>query len=113
MPFIYALSCFRLVLLAKVCRPSQVLVFEADEDVMIRRILERGKTSGREDDNIASLKKRFRKRFPPCMTQKLIENRPGTHNELCQPVIEYFEDQGKVVKVRVQVSHRQFSDHHI
>ena len=30
---------------------------------MIRRILERGKTSGREDDNIDSLKKRFRKSF--------------------------------------------------
>lgn len=52
----------------KVCFPSQVLVFEADEEVMIRRILERGKTSGREDDNIESLKKRFRK-FPPPLTR--------------------------------------------
>lgn len=30
---------------------------------MIQRILERGKTSGREDDNIKSLEKRFRESF--------------------------------------------------
>jgi len=65
-----------------VCSPSQALVFEADENVMIRRILERGKTSGREDDNIDSLKKRFH-----------------THNELSRPVIEYLEKLGKVVKI--------------
>jgi len=65
-----------------VCSPSQVLVFEADQDVMIQRILERGKTSGREDDNIKSLKKRFQ-----------------IHHELVQPVIKYLENQGKVVKI--------------
>jgi UMP-CMP kinase len=65
-----------------VCIPSQVLVFEADQEVMMQRILERGKTSGREDDNIKSLKKRFQ-----------------THNELVEPVIEYYETQGKVVKI--------------
>jgi len=65
-----------------VCSPSQVLVFEADQEVMIQRILERGKTSGREDDNIESLKKRFQ-----------------THNELVQPVIKYLEKQGKVIKI--------------
>lgn len=55
----------------KVCPASRVLVFEADEEVMIKRILERGKTSGREDDNIESLKKRFRRSFF-CIAQKLI-----------------------------------------
>lgn len=28
---------------------------------MLRRLLERGKTSGREDDNVESIKKRFSK----------------------------------------------------
>lgn len=28
---------------------------------MLGRLLERGKTSGREDDNVESIKKRFRK----------------------------------------------------
>lgn len=36
-----------------------VLFMDADEDTMIQRILERSKTSGRNDDNIESLKKRF------------------------------------------------------
>ncbi|KAF8553394.1 UMP-CMP kinase [Imleria badia] len=70
-----------------VCSPSQVLVFDADQEVMIQRILERGKTSGREDDNIESLKKRFH-----------------THNELSQPVIKYLESQGKVVKINSNLS---------
>ena len=56
---------------AKVCPPSLVLDFEADREVMIQRILERGKTSGREDDNIESLNKRFSMSF--YMSQNLIE----------------------------------------
>ena len=36
-----------------------VVFVDADEDTMIQRILERSKTSGRNDDNIEALKKRF------------------------------------------------------
>ncbi len=36
-----------------------ILFMDADEDTMVNRILERSKTSGRNDDNIDSLKKRF------------------------------------------------------
>lgn len=36
-----------------------ILFLDADEETMISRILERSKTSGRNDDNIESLKKRF------------------------------------------------------
>ena len=36
-----------------------ILTFDADEDTMIERIMERAKTSGRIDDNIESIKKRF------------------------------------------------------
>jgi UMP-CMP kinase len=36
-----------------------ILFMDADEDTMINRIMERSKTSGRNDDNIESLRKRF------------------------------------------------------
>lgn len=36
-----------------------ILFMDADEDTMINRIMERSKTSGRNDDNIDSLRKRF------------------------------------------------------
>lgn len=61
---------------------SFTLFFECPEQVMLKRLLERGKTSGRADDNIESIKKRFR-----------------VFIETSMPVVEYFEKQGKVVKV--------------
>ena len=36
-----------------------IVFMDADEDTMVQRITERGKTSGRNDDNAESLKKRF------------------------------------------------------
>lgn len=63
--------------------PSKfVLFFDCPERVMLERLLERGKTSGRDDDNIESIKKRFR-----------------TFIETSMPVVEYFEKQSKVVRV--------------
>ena len=50
---------------------------------MTERLINRGKTSGRADDNAESIKKRFK-----------------TFVETSMPVVEYFERQGKVVKVR-------------
>lgn len=38
---------------------KQILYFECSFETMEKRILERGKTSGRSDDNPESLKKRF------------------------------------------------------
>ena len=32
---------------------------------MLKRLLKRGETSGRDDDNAESIKKRFRERFSP------------------------------------------------
>ncbi len=37
-----------------------VLFFTTTEEEMLKRLLERSKTSGREDDNVESIKKRFR-----------------------------------------------------
>ncbi len=44
-----------------VCPSQFVLFLQCSEEVMLSRLLERGKTSGRTDDNIESIKKRFRK----------------------------------------------------
>lgn len=49
---------------------------------MQQRLLNRGKTSGRSDDNAESIAKRFR-----------------TFEETSMPVVEYFEKGGKVVRV--------------
>ncbi|RKP38896.1 adenylate kinase-domain-containing protein [Dimargaris cristalligena] len=43
-----------------VCSPRFVLYFKCDEDTMEKRLMERGKTSGRADDNAETIKKRFR-----------------------------------------------------
>ncbi|KAG5650344.1 UMP-CMP kinase [Sphagnurus paluster] len=42
-----------------VCLCSLVLFFSTTEEVMKQRLLVRGKTSGREDDNLETIKKRF------------------------------------------------------
>ena len=65
-----------------VCRSRFVLFFECAEGEMERRLLERGKTSGRSDDNEESIRKRFR-----------------VFEETSMPVVEYFEKQGRVVRV--------------
>lgn len=68
----------------KVVVPSKfTLFFECPEQVMLQRLLERGKTSGRDDDNIDSIKKRFQ-----------------TFIDTSMPVVKHFEKQSKVVKVR-------------
>jgi UMP-CMP kinase len=36
-----------------------ILFMDADENTMVSRIMERSKTSGRNDDNIETLRKRF------------------------------------------------------
>ncbi|KAH6897131.1 uridylate kinase [Thelonectria olida] len=65
-----------------VCPAKMVLFFDCPEDVMEQRLLERGKTSGRSDDNAESIRKRFR-----------------TFIETSMPVVEYFDKEGKVVKL--------------
>lgn len=65
-----------------VCPAKLVLFYDCPEKVMEERLMERGKTSGRADDNAESIRKRFR-----------------TFIETSMPVVEYYEKQGKVVKV--------------
>lgn len=66
----------------KVARGKAVVYFECPEEVMLKRLLQRGKTSGRADDNVESIRKRF-----------------TTFVETSMPVVDYFEDQGRVIKV--------------
>ncbi|SAM00307.1 hypothetical protein [Absidia glauca] len=59
-----------------------VLYFECPEQVMLERLLKRGENSGRTDDNIESIKKRFR-----------------VFKDTSFPVIEAFEKENKVKTV--------------
>jgi len=58
------------------------LFFECSEDTMLQRLLKRGETSGRIDDNIESIKKRFH-----------------TFEVTSMPVVDYYEKRGKVVRI--------------
>ena len=59
-----------------------LLFFECSEEVMEERLLKRSETSGRADDNIKTIKKRF-----------------GTFVEKTLPVIDYYGEHNKVKKV--------------
>ncbi|PWZ01199.1 UMP-CMP kinase, partial [Testicularia cyperi] len=65
-----------------VCASQFVLFLNATEEVMLERLLERGKTSGRADDNMESIKKRFQ-----------------TFVETSMPVVDYYRQQDRVVEV--------------
>jgi len=59
-----------------------MLFFECPMEVQEQRILKRAKYSGRSDDNLESLKKRFE-----------------TYKEETMPIIKLFTDAGKCVQV--------------
>ncbi|KAL9619803.1 MAG: hypothetical protein Q9160_005639 [Pyrenula sp. 1 TL-2023] len=65
-----------------VCPSKVVLFLDCPEEVMQKRLLKRGETSGRSDDNAESIKKRFR-----------------TFVQTSMPVVEHFGKEGKVIKV--------------
>lgn len=66
--------------------PSKfTLFFDCSEEVMRKRLLKRGETSGRADDNEESITKRFR-----------------TFVDTSMPVVNMFEEQGKVLKVSAE-----------
>ena len=62
-------------------RPGTAVIYiEADEDAMVARLLERGKTSGRADDNAETIKQRLR-----------------VFSEQTKPVVDHFS--AKLTKV--------------
>ncbi|KAL4481666.1 hypothetical protein ABPG74_007755 [Tetrahymena malaccensis] len=64
-----------------------VLFLDCSEDIMTQRIMKRAESSGRSDDNIESLKKRFR-----------------TYIESTKPIIDFYAKQNKVVTVNAERS---------
>lgn len=65
-----------------VCPARLVLFYDCPEAEMERRLLERGKTSGRADDNADSIRKRFR-----------------TFVETSMPVVDHYDAENRVVRV--------------
>lgn len=61
---------------------EKVLFFECPEDILISRLLERSKTSGRTDDSIDVIRKRF-----------------VTYREESMPIIQMYQREGKVRKI--------------
>mmetsp|Transcript_28453 Transcript_28453/g.44813 ORF Transcript_28453/g.44813 Transcript_28453/m.44813 type:complete len:249 (-) Transcript_28453:32-778(-) len=59
-----------------------VLFFECPYDILTSRLLERGKTSGRSDDSLDVIRKRF-----------------NTYRDESMPIIEMYEKEGKVRKI--------------
>ena len=64
------------------CSVEFVLFLDCPEKVMEERLLKRGQTSGRTDDNPDSIRKRFQ-----------------TYVESTKPIIDFFAEQGKVREV--------------
>ena len=65
----------------KIVACKLVLYVNVSDETMTQRLLERGKTSGRVDDNEETIKQRL-----------------NTVHHVTQPVIDYYEKQGKVRK---------------
>ena len=62
-----------------------VLFFVTTEEELLKRLLKRGETSGREDDNEEGIRKRFR-----------------VYHEQTMPVIEHYNKSNKVAEVRIR-----------
>lgn len=67
---------------AELGEPVTCLYINVPEDVLINRLLKRGETSGRADDNEEAIKKRLK-----------------TYIEESQPVIEHYKGKGKVAEI--------------
>ena len=63
-----------------------ILHLECSQEVMTNRLLERGKTSGRSDDNIESIKKRF-----------------VTYENETKEIIKYYSQLGKNYNINAEV----------
>ena len=65
-----------------VCHPNKVLFFDVPDDVLIKRLLHRGLTSGRADDNAETIKHRLH-----------------TFHNQSEPVIDRYSAEGKVALI--------------
>lgn len=61
-----------------------VIALNVDEDEIVKRLLERGKTSGRKDD----------------ASEEVIRNRIAVYRENTEPVFNYYAQQAKAIKIK-------------
>lgn len=62
---------------------SVMLNIHVDDDELVKRLLERGKTSGRSDDNLETIQKRL-----------------NTYKEQTMPVISFYQKEGTAVDIK-------------
>lgn len=62
---------------------SKLIMLDVEDEELIKRLLERGKTSGRSDDT----------------DESIIRNRIAIYKKETTPVFDYYAEQGKSVKV--------------
>ena len=74
--------CTKNLFLFQIKPCSLVIDFDVPDEVMVQRLIKRGETSGRQDDN-----------------EETIRARLQTYREATVPVAEYYEKQNKLVKV--------------
>jgi adenylate kinase len=74
--FLFALDAF---LASKNQHIAATIALEANDEILVQRLLERGKTSGRPDDQ----------------DEDKIRNRYQEYNEKTAPLMEYYTQQGK------------------
>jgi len=68
--------------MSEISRLEFVLFLDCPEDVMTGRLLERGQTSGRNDDNLDTIRKRFE-----------------TFRQESMPIIQMYEEQGQLKNI--------------
>ena len=72
---------------------------------MLKRLLKRGETSGRDDDNIESIKKRFGEPYwstwGPSLYLPYLSH-TVTYRDTTMPVIQHYQKQAKVAEVRLK-----------
>ena len=75
------------------------MFFTTTEEEMLKRLLKRGETSGREDDNEESIKKRFRASMTVAAFILRYSFFVGVYKEQTMPVIEHYTKLHKVATV--------------
>ncbi|XP_047556778.1 adenylate kinase isoenzyme 1 isoform X2 [Lutra lutra] len=86
-PLETVLDMLRDAMVAKIGQPTLLLYVDAGPETMTQRLLKRGETSGRVDDNEETIKKRLE-----------------TYYKATEPVIAFYEKRGIVRKVNAEGS---------
>ena len=68
---------------AQIAQCERCVYFEVSDETMKKRLLKRGETSGRSDDN-----------------EETIAKRVATFHEVSEPVIDYYRQKDKLLAVR-------------